>query len=180
MAYMHKRVLHWVVAVVAVVCSATFVLHPAVSLATADESTVKAGYIYNFMKFVDWPPAYMSPAFNLCVLGDNPFGGVLQSLSGKMIQNRPIRVVTDVQLVQTKYCHVVFVSRSESGQLTNALLRLRMAPILTVSDIEGFADKGGVIELITGSAGDISFRVSQKSAQDVGLRVSSKLLSLSR
>lgn len=148
--------------------------------ASANEASVKAGYIYNFMKFVDWPPDQLSPTFNVCVLGSNPFGEVLDALSGKNVRNRPIRVVSDVPLSQTRYCHVVFVSRSESGRLTNALLKLRQTPILTVSDIEGFAEKGGVIELISSSNGDITFRVSKKTADEVGLRVSSKLLSLSR
>ncbi|MGB1540012.1 MAG: YfiR family protein [Rickettsiales bacterium] len=147
---------------------------------TLDEAQVKAGYIYNFMKFVDWPPEYLTQTFNLCVLGSNPFGKVLDRFTGKSIRNRPIRVVIDVPLAQTRYCHVVFVSRSESGRLTNALLRLRQTPILTISDIEGFANKGGVIELFTTGGGDVAFRISQKSAQEVGLRVSSKLLTLSK
>lgn len=147
---------------------------------SADEASVKAGYIFNFMKFVDWPPQFQTQTVNVCVLGSNPFGRVLESLSGKPIRNRPIRVVTDVPLGQVRYCHVVFVSRSEAGRLTNALLRLRQTPILTVSDIEGFSDHGGVIELLTGTNGEVAFRVSQKSAEEVGLRVSSKLLSLSR
>lgn len=146
----------------------------------ADEASVKAGYIFNFMKFVNWPQAAMSQQIIVCVLGSNPFGSVIETLNGREIRNSVIRVVTDVPLEQTKYCHVVFVSKSESGRLTPTLLRLRQMPILTVSDIEGFSGKGGIIELITGSDGDISFRVSQQSAEAVGLRVSSKLLSLSR
>lgn len=153
---------------------------PADARSSADEASVKAGYLFNFMKFVSWPQAAVSPQFIVCVLGSNPFGSVIETLNGREIRSSVIRVVTDVPLEQTKYCHVVFVSKSEAGRLMPTLLRLRQMPILTVSDIEGFSGKGGIIELITGSDGDISFRVSQQSAQDVGLRVSSKLLSLSR
>lgn len=147
---------------------------------TLSATEVKAGFIFNFIKFVDWPPEYQTSTFNVCVLGNNPFGTVLDKLNGRTIRDRSIRVVSNVPLQQTRYCHVVFVSRSESGQLMNALLKLRQAPILTISDIEGFADRGGVIEFFSSSSGDIVFRVSQKSAQEVGLRVSSKLLSLSK
>lgn len=148
--------------------------------ATADEATVKAGYLFNFMKFVNWPSNAQSPQLIVCVLGSNPFGNVIETLNGREIRSSRIRVVTDVPLEQTKYCHVVFVSKSESGRLTPTLLRLRQMPILTVSDIAGFTDKGGVIELFTSQNGDVAFRVSQQSAEAVGLRVSSKLLSLSR
>ncbi|MCH2547670.1 MAG: YfiR family protein [Alphaproteobacteria bacterium] len=147
---------------------------------SADEAAVKVGYIYNFMKFVEWPNVAGQQDYIVCVLGSNPFGQVINSLGNKTIRNRGIRVVTDVPLEQTKYCHVVFVSRSESGRLMPALLRMRRLPLLTISDIEGFSDKGGVIELISGSNNDISFRVSQKTALDIGLHVSSKLLSMSR
>lgn len=156
----------------------------AISLAHArlatDEARVKVSYIYNFMKFVEWPETAISRNYIVCVLGSNPFGMALEGLSARTIRDKPIRVVTDVPLEQTRYCHVVFVSRSESGRLTPILLRLHRLPVLSISDIEGFADKGGVIELITGSGGDISFRVSPKSAEEAGLRVSSKLLSLGR
>ena len=145
-----------------------------------DESAVMVGYIYNFMKFVDWPDNFIKQDYIVCILGSNPFGTTVKSLGAKTIRNRRIRVVTDVALEQTKYCHVVFVSRSESGRLMPALLRLRRLPVLSISDIEGFSDKGGVIELVPDGGNGIGFRVSQKSAMDVGLRVSSKLLSMSR
>ncbi len=148
--------------------------------APTSEAAIKSGYVFNFIKFVEWPSAQDGQMFNVCLLGSDPFANALESLNGKAVRGRPIRVVEDVSLAHTRYCHVVFVSRSESGRLTNALLRLRQAPILTISDIAGFADKGGVIELMTSPSGEIGFRVSKKSADDVGLRVSSKLLSLSR
>lgn len=152
----------------------------ALARTAADEAAVKVGYIYNFMKFVQWPAGSVKQDYIVCVLGSNPFGATVESLGSKTIHGRGIRVVTEVQLEQTKYCHVVFVSRSEAGRLMPSLLRLRRLPLLTISDIEGFSARGGIIELSTGRAGEISFRVSQQSAEDVGLRVSSKLLSMSR
>lgn len=160
--------------------AASPVVRGAYAITAADEAAVKVGYIYNFMKFVEWPEGSVAQDYIVCVLGSNPFGNVVNSLGGKTIRGRGVRVVNDVQLEQTKYCHVVFVSRSESGRLMPSLLRMRRLPLLTISDIEGFAAKGGVIELSTSRAGEISFRVSQQNAEDVGLRVSSKLLSMSR
>ena len=160
---------------VLVVASAAPLTHAAASI---DESTVKVKLLYNFMKFVTWPQ--QAATYNVCVLGTNPFGAVVNSLNGQQIGGRPIRVIAEVSLNDAKYCQVVFVSRSESGRLTNALLNLRQPGILTVSDIEGFADKGGVIEIIISSSGKPEFRISQKSAQDVGLRVGSQLLGLSK
>ena len=147
---------------------------------SADEAEVKVSYIYNFMKFIEWPSGVVRQDYIVCVLGSNPFGSVIESLGRKAIRNRGIRVVTDISLAQTKYCHVVFVSRSEAGRLMPALLYLRRLPVLSISDIEGFSDKGGVIELMTDYNSEIMFRVSQSSAEHAGLHVSSKLLSMSR
>jgi hypothetical protein len=154
--------------------------HTAQARVSADEAAVKVGYIYNFMKFVEWPASALRQDYIVCILGSNPFGNTIESLSSKTIRGRGIRVVTDVAPEQTKYCHVVFVSRSEAGRLMPALVRLRRLPVLSISDIEGFSDKGGIIELMSGANNEIDFRVSQSSAEYVGLHVSSKLLSMSR
>lgn len=176
------RNIRQIAAVVAVLllAASAFVPHTVQARVSANEAAVKAGYIYNFMKFVEWPSEVVRQDYIVCMLGSNPFGSVIESLSRKTIRDRGIRVVTDVALDQTKYCHVVFVSRSEAGRLMPALLYLRRLPVLSISDIEGFSDKGGVIELVTGTNNEIAFRVSQSSAEYVGLRVSSKLLSMSR
>lgn len=154
--------------------------HKAQARISADEAGVKVGYIYNFMKFVEWPPNVIQQDYIVCVLGSNPFGQVIESLARKSIRDRSIRVVTDVALEQTQYCHVVFVSRSEAGRLMPVLLYLNRLPVLSISDIEGFSDKGGIIELVTVDKSKIAFRVSRSSAEHVGLHVSSKLLSMSR
>lgn len=176
-----KPILHKLaICLLAVTCWAAFA-HPHVRAQEAmDEAMIKSAYIYNFMKFVEWPPEYDPVTFNLCLLGSNPFGSVIESLTGKTIRNHPIRVITNVPLSQAQYCHAVFVSRSEAGRLSGILLKLHEKPILTISDIEGFAERGGIIELMTSPRGDIDFRISQESAQRAHLRISSKLLSLSK
>lgn len=148
---------------------------------SAAEATLKVGYIYNFMKFVDWPSKVVGQDYIVCILGSNPFGAIVESLDSKKIRERAIRVVTGITLEHAKYCHVVFVSRSEAGRLTPALIYLRRLPVLTISDIEGFSDKGGIIELITDyNNNEIGFRISRSSAENAGLQVSSKLLSMSK
>lgn len=147
---------------------------------SAEEAQIKVNYIYNFMKFTEWPPALDIKEYIVCVLGSNPFGQAIQSLTKKTIREEGIRVVTEVPLEQTKYCHVAFVSRSETARLGAVLAHLRQLPVLTVSDIDGFSDMGGAIELIDDGENDVLFRVNQQSTEEVGLHVSSKLLSMSR
>lgn len=145
-----------------------------------DEARVRVSYIYNFMKFVAWPPLAVTDSLNFCILGTNPFGRSVFSLQGKEILQSRVKVFTDVSLEQTRYCHVVYVSMSEAPRLSSVLLRLSQRSILTVSDIEGFTDKGGIIQFLTSPQGEISFRVNNLRAEEAGLRISSKLLSLSR
>lgn len=145
-----------------------------------DEARVKVGYIYNFMKFVSWPPLAVNESLNFCILGTNPFGRSALSLNGKEIMQTRVRVFSNVSMDQARHCHVVYVGMSEAPRLSSVMLRLSQRSILTISDIEGFTDKGGIIQFLASPQGEISFRVNNRSAEDAGLRISSKLLSLSR
>lgn len=177
---MKKLFSHLSIAAAIAVMGITLVSPITHAQAVTNESAIKVKYLANFMMYVDWPKEYVTQNFIVCVLGTNPFGKEMDVLNGQVVKGRSIRVITDVPLAQARYCNMVFVSRSESGRLSGALLNLRQSPILTVSDIDGFADKGGVIEMFSTSDGSIAFRVSQKSAQDVGLQVSSNLMRLSK
>jgi hypothetical protein len=142
------------------------------------EAQVKAAYLYNFGKFVRWQrdsPA-KNDSFDICVLGKDPFGAVLDStLEGETIEGKKVtaRRLTSVQ--EVAHCSVLFVASSEESRLTLILAAAQRFNVLTVSDLSHFADRGGIVGLVM--QGDrIRFRVNRRAAEDAQLVLSSELL----
>jgi hypothetical protein len=146
-----------------------------------DEYQVKAAFIYNFAKFVEWPQQPASGAAGpmaLCVLGQDPFGGALEDVvSGKVVNGRAlvVRQVRDVQ--HSSDCHILFVSASERKRIGSILEVVRGKEILTIGDMERFAAEGGVINLKL-EDGRIRIEINLEAAHRQSLRISSKLLNL--
>lgn len=139
------------------------------------EYQVKATYLYNFVKFIDWPGQPTGPLV-ICVAGRNPFGTVLDDLLvNESINGRPVRA--RVILEPEAGCHVVFVP---SGAAGSAYLRAsRGAPILTVGEESDFIERGGMISLYRDNE-NIRFSINPAAAERVKLRISSRLLALAR
>jgi hypothetical protein len=142
------------------------------------EFQVKAAYLYNFGKFVRWP-ANRSGApdtFNICILGKDPFGALLDStVAGESIDGKKIGVRRIANISPAAQCSVLFVSTSEESHLAAALAAAQQLSVLTVSDIRNFAERGGAIGLVT-DQGKIRFEVNRKSAEQSLLVLSSELL----
>lgn len=142
------------------------------------ESQVKAAYIYNFGKFVRWQaqPQQNSDSFDICVLGKNPFGRALETtVAGEKIDGKNIGVKTVSNLPESSHCKILFISSSEENRLKSILGTTKQLNLLTVSDIPGFAERGGMIELVN-VEGRIRFEVNVAAVSDAGLTVSSELL----
>lgn len=145
-----------------------------------DEYAVKAAYLYNFAKYVEWPPGTFASAdapLLICIAGDDPFGDALAALSGKMIENHPVKVRPLAVTTDLNPCHIVFVSRAEQGRLKTLLAKLARQPILTVSDISDFAQAGGMIGLIEADQ-RIRFSINLNATRQADLKLSSQLLKL--
>jgi hypothetical protein len=147
------------------------------------EYGVKAAFLYNFAKFVDWPagafPDARSP-FNLCVLGDDPFGPLLdRTVADDSIDGRPIAVRRGARLAELRGCHVLFVSRSERERRREVLAALHNAAVLTVGDADGFLADGGMIDFVLES-NRVRFEVNLAAVEKSPLKMSSKLLRLAR
>jgi hypothetical protein len=146
---------------------------------SADEYRVKAAVLYNIARFVEWPasafPDAASPVV-LCIVGADPFGGALdETLKGRTIVGRQIAIkrVADAR----DGCHVVFIAYSEQKRVADLLDRLGTAHALTISDIDRFTERGGVVGLAT--AGDrVRFDVNIAAAERARLTVSARVLSL--
>jgi hypothetical protein len=145
------------------------------------EYQIKAAYLLNFARYMEWP-AMRLPAgapLRLCVLGRDPFGGALGSLDGRQVHGHEVRVRLVDSVEQATECHIVFVSDSEERRMGLILRGLALRGVLTVSDIEGFAEAGGCIGLVTEDE-RVRFDINQASLQRDSLRASSQLLRLGR
>ena len=145
----------------------------------ASEYDVKAAFLYNFTKFVEWPPPALAERkdFQLCVLGEDPFGGSLDVVKGERVAGRRISLLSTPKLAEAEGCQILFISRSERARMPQILQDLGNAPVLTVADTDGFLDHGGIINfLLEGSK--VRFEINQQAAQRAGIKISSKLLRL--
>ena len=146
------------------------------------EYEVKAAFLFNFTKFVAWSDAAApdpGAPFVIAVLGDDPFGEALSALEKKTAQGRPIVVQRANSLDSLKHCRILFVSSSVGSRMPEILRAAHARSILTVGDMEGFASRGGMIELVL-LGGKVGFEVNVNSAKQAGLTISSKLLSLAK
>jgi hypothetical protein len=150
------------------------VLHPQeVSL----EYRVKAAYLYNFLRFVEWPVEPPSDPLTICVAGGrNPFGDVLEeTIRGESVGGRPVtaRVIRQPD----DGCHVVFVPE---GAAAGAYIRAADArPTLTVGESPDFIRMGGIVNFIREGT-NVRFEIDPMTAERAGLRISSRLLQLAR
>lgn len=168
----------WVLGVVLLLLSGTRAQSPA-----AGEYQVKAAFLYNFAKFIAWPPSSFSDAsapLRICVLGQDPFGQELRDItSDKNINGRRLQVdqVADLGLART--CHILFVASSEKAQLKRIFESLQGTDALTVGDTKGFIDQGGMINFVLEN-NRVQFEVNHKAAERAGLKISSKLLNVAK
>jgi hypothetical protein len=154
---------------------------PTATAAKVPEYDLKAAFLYNFVKFVEWPPGAFTDErtpVTICVFGDDPFGRSLDAVvQGERLGERPLVVQRPDGLDDLGACHVLFVSRSESSRFSEVIAQVRGEPVLTVGDAEGFLPAGGVINFVLAGT-NVRFRINAKAAERSGLRLSSKLLRL--
>ncbi len=145
----------------------------------AGEFEVKAAYLYNFARFVEWPGESSSDgkgSFEICVLGVDPFGPALDAtVAGQTISGKSISIKRVSKPQEISPCRIVFISSSEEGHLKEDLAVLDKAQVLTVSDIPRFSERGGMIGFIL-EGNRVRFDVNLMSAQGAGLILRSELL----
>lgn len=140
------------------------------------EYRVKAGFLYNFIAFTEWPARVGSP-LPVCVYGGNPFGDELTALDGKAVNGRTLTVRPAATLGDLKSCRVVFVANGALDSLPRVLEAVRAEPVLVVTDSAGALDAGAGINM-TLRQGRIVFEVNLAAARRAELELSSKLLRL--
>jgi hypothetical protein len=144
-----------------------------------DEYRVKAAFLYNFAKFVEWPVGSFKNAEDpiiICVFG-NPFGDRLENtVNGKEIDGRRLIVRQISDISEFAGCHILFVA-TDKKRMTDLLGSVKASPILTIGEARNFAEAGGVIGFKLES-GKVRLQINIYAAERAHLRVSSKLLGL--
>lgn len=151
--------------------------------AQPSEYQLKAVYLFNFAKFVEWPDtAFSAPAAPLVigVIGKNPFGDYLENtVRGKALNGHPLAVREIRAANEITNCHILFISTSEQKRVPEILKNLQNAPVLTVSEMDRFTESGGMINFVWVEK-TIHFQINDAIAKNVGLKIGSKLLGLAR
>lgn len=148
-----------------------------------NEYEVKAAFLFNFAKFVEWPPRVFPEASSpiiFGILGEDPFDGpVMTKIGQETIKGRSIKIEHYKAGDDFAGCHLLFISRSAAGQVKDVLERAKGRSLLTVSEIEDFMTEGGMINFVLVDR-SVRFDINAKAIQTAGLKVSSKLLAVAR
>jgi hypothetical protein len=151
--------------------------------AQSKEYQIKAAFLLNFTQFVQWPAAaFAGAAAPLCigVLGDDPFGAALEeTVRGESIQDHKLTVRRAQKLEDLADCQLVFVSKSENGRVPEILAKIDSHPVVTVSEVAGFAKQGGTINFYR-EQNKVRFEINPAAARQSGLKISSQLLALGK
>ncbi len=142
-----------------------------------EEARVKTAYIYNFCKYVTWPDSADEEPFNICLLGQDPLVEQLAMLEQKKVKSRNIVVKSFSSCSAAQRCEVLFVSATKKENLAVIIPSFKGLPVLTISDIKGFAQKGGMIELVK-QENKIRFSINKQRLDEANLTMSSRLLKL--
>jgi hypothetical protein len=147
--------------------------------AELSELQVKSAYVFNFIKFVEWPDSVVKSGnkIRLCVIGNDELHASLSALDGRKVGEYQIQIIPHTGNEVLNTCHVLYIGEQEQRRLIPIIKSLGAAPVLTISDIPGFAERGGSIGLL--SRNDrMLFEVNLASTRKAELRLSGQMLNL--
>jgi hypothetical protein len=160
--------------------TATAVLAQAEAL---EEYQVKAAFLYQFTKFIEWPAEAFPDAnapFSICVAGVDPFGNILnQLLQQKTVGQRRLELRRSTHKKDLQGCQILFISASERKRFPAILTKVKGSPVVTVSESDRFMQAGGAINFFL-SEERVRFDINLGATEGTGLKVSSRLLSVAR
>lgn len=156
----------------------------AASLASAQsEDQVKAAFLFNFVRYVEWPDEVFESdgsKVKICMLDAEEFGSVVtQIVSGKSVGDRKVKVKSIRGLDSARDCHLIYVGGDATGRVSDLVSTLGSAPVFTVSDAEGFAEGGGMANFFRADS-KIRFEMNPGAAKKSKLKISSRLLRLAK
>lgn len=145
--------------------------------AKAGEYQVKAAFLYNFAKFIDWPSG--SDGMTLCILGKDPFDGDIDFIQGKTVKGRALTVKRIKTVKEVRECKILFISSAMKTSMMQTVTALKGSNVLTIGDTEGFAQQGVIINFYLEDE-KVRFEINIEAAKHAGIQISSNLLKLAR
>lgn len=149
----------------------------------SDEDRVKAAYLYNFAKFVEWPAASFSGPDSptiICSVGDERLAEVLQqTVRGKQTKGRPVEAGQVSREEQFRSCHILLIAFRDKEHISQILHSVKSASVLTVGQSDEFIPLGGMINLVRNDS-NLELAINPTAAEDASLKISSRLLAVSR
>jgi hypothetical protein len=162
-----------------VLCSLPVVAAPQ----SASEYQVKSAFLFNFTKFVEWPADAFPNAdttLQICVLGEDPFGGDFeQMIEDKTVNGRRLEVAHPDGVPQARSCQILFIAFSQERRVRGILRGLTGSSVLTVADTPGFAKMGGIINFVL-DENRVRFEINLKAAERAHLKLSARLLTVAK
>jgi YfiR/HmsC-like len=160
---------------------AALLLPPAVTAEdSAPEAALKAAFIYNFTKFVDWPPTLPANELRICTVGVSPVTEALATFDGRTTMSRALTIQSAMKIGNLQLCQLVYITDSStSHRVAEVISELGSNPVLTVSDRDDFLDQGGMIA-ITRTADRLRFEVDLPSIQAAKLKIAAPLLRMAK
>lgn len=146
------------------------------------ENKLKAVFLYNFTRFIDWPAEafYSSNApFVIGIIGNDPFGNYIEeAVAGENISGHPI-IVKRFQNVKDVACHILYINSNDPETTREILSTLSNRSILTVSDQKNFVKWGGMVRFFS-EENKIRLQINNSAAKAAQLNISSKLLAVAQ
>ena len=150
---------------------------PPARAASYAEQEIKAAYLYNFAKFVDWPEG--KPLLRLCLLDKGPVAGALEALRDKPVGERRLALYYPESSSNLAECDMLFLGEAEDRNLERIVAVTHGRRVLVVGDGEGYAQRGAMFNFYQ-EGGKIRFEINYHAVQRSGLKISSKLLALGK
>ncbi len=195
---MGKTRIPWVLILI---LTATGMVHAEQAAPEANrEYQIKAAFLYNFVKFTDWPGESAADSnepntvdsnepITIGIIGEDPFGNAFEPVKNERIKGRKIVLKrfkgleeskqSSEQIESVRKCHLLFVCRSQKEQLREIIDVVKDRPVLTVADMGGFLESGGMINFILEEK-KVRFEINLAAARHAGLRINSRLLGLAK
>lgn len=148
------------------------------------EHEVKAAFLFHFARLTEWPVAAApkDQPFVVAIIGQDPFGPALERiLASQTVDGRPLQIRRAASVEELgERPHIAFVSARERDLVGRVLRHFRGQPVLTVSEMEGFGERGGIVNFVVTAEGRVRFEINVREADASGLKLSSQVLKLAR
>lgn len=147
---------------------------------TSEIQALTVAFLYNFMKLSEWPDEAVGNELILCVTQARDFGHELDSISGREIQDKTLKVKQLIPGDDPLKCQLLFLPSEEKPlRMQEWLKAIENAPVLSVSDVDGFLDQGGMIALAS-DGNRLQFEVNLERIENLGIKMSSQILQIAR